>query len=181
MCRCASWCACCNLLVRWVGCPWLPARRADWSAAPRLPTAQWAWLCSSLSIPPWRAMQPRLLLCCVAVVQVGSCCGECQPIRVTSPVHADATRRPWMRAMDRLVRWVRRSPMRSTPSVALTASQGVRTHFTGRLVIVTGATVSTSLLIYTAAGDWVWMRRCRSSMKLLRAAASPHCPVVCSS
>ena len=121
-----------------------------------------------------------MLLCSGATVLVGSCRGECQPIRVTSPVHADATRGPWMRAMKRPVRWVHRSPMRSTPSVALTASRGVRTRFTGRLVIVTGATVSTTLLRNIAVGDWALVRRCRSSMLLLRMAATPHCPVVSS-
>jgi hypothetical protein len=64
--------------------------------------------------------------------------------------NVDVTRRSWMRAVDSPVRWVRRSPMRSTPSVALTASQGVRTRFTGSLAIVTGTTVFTSLLIHTA-------------------------------
>ena len=133
---------------------------------------------ASLSIHRWRAMRPRLLLCCVVAMQVGSCWGECQFIRVTSLVHADVTRRSWMRALDSPVRWVRRSPMRSTPSVALTAQDGVRTRCTGRSVIVTGATVSTSLLLFTALGDWAWMRSCRSSMQLLRTAASPQCPVV---
>ena len=146
----------------------------------RLRTGQSASRCRSLSIPPWRAMGPRLLLCCVADMLVGSCCGECQSIRVRSLVRVDVTRRSWMRALVSPVRWVRRSPMRSTPSVALTAQHGVRTRFTGRLVIVTGATVSTSLLIYTAAGDGAWMRLCRSSMQLLRAVASPLCPGVSS-
>ena len=172
MCRCASWCACCNLLVRWVGCPWLPARRADWSAAPRLPTAQCAWLGSSLSIAPWRAMLPRLLLWSVAAVPVGSCLGDCEPLRVRSLVHVDVTSRSWMRALVSLG-W-------TTRSVALTAPQGVRTRFTGRLVIVTGATVSTTLLLHTAVGDWAWMRLGRSNMQLLRTAASFHCPVVSS-
>ena len=139
----------------------------------------WAWRCSSLSTPPWRAMGPRLLLCCVAAVQVGSCWVDCQSIRVTLLVHVDVTSRSWMRAVVCQVYWVRRWPLWSTPSVALTAQQGVHARFTGRLVIVTRATVSTSVLIYTAAGDWAWMRRCRSSTKLLRAAASPHYPVVC--
>ena len=166
MCRCASWCACCNLLVRWVGCPWLPARRADWSAAPRLPTAQCAWLGSSLSIGPWRAMLPRLLLWSVAAVPVGSCLGDCEPLRVRSLVHVDVTSRSWMRALVSLG-W-------TTRSVALTAPQGVRTCFTGRLVIVTGATVSTTLLRYIAVGDWALVRRYRSSMQLLRSTAPFH-------
>ena len=60
------------------------------------------------------------------------------------------------------------------------SSTRVRTRFTGCLVMVTGATVSTSLLLYTAVGDWPWKRRCRSSMQLLRTAASLHCPGVSS-
>ena len=40
--------------------------------------------------------------------------------------------------------------------------------------------MSTFLLRDTAVGDWAWMRRCRPSMKLLREAASPHCPGVSS-
>jgi hypothetical protein len=116
-------------------------------------TIQWASRCSSLSIPPWRAIGPRLLLCCVAAVQVGSSWGECQAIRVTSLVRVDVTRRWWMRAVAIPVCWARRRPMWSTPSVALTAQHGVRARSTGRLVIVTGATMSTSLLIYTAVGD----------------------------
>ena len=119
-------------------------------------------------------MRLRLLLCSVAAVQVGSCWDECQFIRVASLARVDVTRRSWMRALDSPVRWVRRSPMRSTPSVALTAQHGVRTRLTGRLVIVTEATVSRSLLLFTALGDWAWMRSCRSSMQLLRSAAPFH-------
>ena len=66
----------------------------------------------------------------------------------------------------------------STPSVALTAPQGFRARFAGRLVIVTGATVSTLLLVYTAGGQWTRMWLCRSSMKRLRPSASPYCPGV---
>ena len=143
----------------------------------RLRTAKWAWRCSSLSSRPWWAMGRRLLLCCVADILVGYCCGECQSIRVKSLVHVDVASRSTMRALASLVCWARRRSMWWTPSVALTAQQGGHTRVTGRWVIVTG---STSLLIYTAAGDWAWVRWCRSSMKLLWEAASPHCPVVCS-
>ena len=139
-----------------------------------LRAGQCACRCSSLSTPPWRAMGPRLLLCCVADMLVGSCCGECQSIRVKLRVHVDVTIRSWMRALASLVSWVRSSPMRSTPSVALTAQHGIRTRFTGRLVIATGATASTSLLLFTAVGDCVWMRSCWSSMQLLRSAAPFH-------
>ena len=85
----------------------------------RLRTAQWAWRCSSLSTPPCRTMGPRLLLCSVTVVRVGSCWGECQSIHVTSLVHVDVTRRSWMRALVSPLCWVHRWPMRLTPSVAL--------------------------------------------------------------
>ena len=70
------------------------------------------------------------------------------PVR-TLLVYVDVTSRSWMRDLDSPVRWVRRWPMWSPPSVALTASQGVRTRFSGRLVIVMGDTVSTSLWFYT--------------------------------
>ena len=86
-------------------------------------------------------------------MQVGSCRGECQSIRVASLVHVDVTSPSTMRALASPVCLARRRPMWSTPSVALTAQHGVRARFTGRLVIVTGATMSTSLLIYTAVGD----------------------------
>jgi hypothetical protein len=103
------------------------------------------------------------------------------PCRVAGVRGRDSlTSRPWMRTLVCPVCWVGRWPMWSTLSVARTAPQRVHARFTGRLVIVTRATVSTSLLIYTAAGDWAWMRLCRSSMQLLRAAASPHCPGVSS-
>ena len=85
----------------------------------RLRTAQWAWRCSSLSTPPCRAMGPRLLLCSVTVVRVGSCWGECQSIHVTSLVHVDVTRRSWMRALVSPLCWVHCWPMRLTSSVAL--------------------------------------------------------------
>ena len=66
--------------------------RDDWSGvqsggeavgALSLRAAQCAWGCPSLSIITWWAMGPKLLLRCVAAVQVGSCWGECQFIRVT--------------------------------------------------------------------------------------------------
>ena len=123
-------------------------------------------------------MRLRLLLCSVAAVQVGSCWDECQFIRVASLARVDVTRRSWMRALVSTLCLARRWSMLSTPSVALTAQHGVRTRLTGRLVIVTEATVSRSLLLFTALGDWAWMRSCRSSIQLLRTAASSHCPVV---
>jgi hypothetical protein len=150
---------CCSLLLRWMGCPWLVAGRGGWSGARsggeafgalRLRTAQWAWRCSLLSIRPWRAMRLRLLLCGVVDVVVGSCWCECQAIQVTSLVHVDVTSRSWMRALVSTACWARRWSMSSTPAVALTAPQVVRARFTGCLVMVTGDTVSTSLLLYTA-------------------------------
>ena len=111
---------------------------------------------------------------------VGSCCGECQSIRVKLRVHVDVTIRSWMRALVSPVCSVRRWSTWSTPSVDPTAPKGVRTRSTRRWVIVTGATVSTSLLVYTAAGDWAWMQRCLSSMKLLRLSAARYDDSVCS-
>ena len=68
------------------------------------------------------------------------------PCRVAGACGRDSlTSRKWMRTLDCPLCWVHRSPMWSTPSVARTAPQRVRTRFTGRLVIVTGAAVSTSL------------------------------------
>ena len=73
------------------------------------------------------------------------------PCRVAGVRGRDSlTSPPWMRTLVCPVCWVGRSPMWSTPSIALTASRGVHTRFTGRVVMTMGATASTSLLIYTA-------------------------------
>ena len=117
----------------------------------------------------WTKVVAVLCRCCAGRILLGGVPGHpCE--RRWYMVHVDVASWSWMRALVSLG-W-------STPSDALTAQQGVRTRFIGRSVIVTGATVSTSLLLYTAVGDWAWMRRCRSSMKLRRPAASPHCPGV---